>query len=66
MLCLTCHRVRPAATPAEYTVLRAHSITTYGLCACDPRSSCGDDTRIDPRPDAAVIASVGRCRGGAD
>lgn len=34
MLCLTCKRVRPARSPAEYTVLRAYSITLYGLCTC--------------------------------
>ena len=34
MLCLTCKRVRPARSPAEYTVLRAYSITMYGLCTC--------------------------------
>ncbi len=34
MLCLTCNRVRPARSAAEYTVLRAHLITVYGLCAC--------------------------------
>jgi hypothetical protein len=34
VLCLTCKRVRPALSPAEYTVLRAYSITLYGLCTC--------------------------------
>jgi hypothetical protein len=34
LLCLTCNRVRPARSPAEYTVLRAQSITVYGLCTC--------------------------------
>jgi hypothetical protein len=34
VLCLTCKRVRPARSPAEYTVLRAYSITLYGLCTC--------------------------------
>lgn len=34
MLCLTCKRVRPARSPEEYTVLRAYSITMYGLCTC--------------------------------
>jgi hypothetical protein len=34
LLCLTCNRVRPARDPAEYTVLRAESITIYGLCTC--------------------------------
>jgi hypothetical protein len=34
VLCLTCKRVRPARSPAEYTVLRAYSITMYGLCTC--------------------------------
>jgi hypothetical protein len=34
VLCLTCKRVRPARSPAEYTVLRAYSITVYGLCTC--------------------------------
>lgn len=34
MLCLTCNRVRPALSPEEYTVLRAHLITIYGLCTC--------------------------------
>jgi hypothetical protein len=34
LLCLTCNRVRPARSPTEYTVLRAHLITRYGLCTC--------------------------------
>jgi hypothetical protein len=34
LLCLTCNRVRPARNPSEYTVLRAQSITVYGLCTC--------------------------------
>jgi hypothetical protein len=34
VLCLTCNRVRPARSAEEYTVLRAHLITMYGLCAC--------------------------------
>jgi hypothetical protein len=34
LLCLTCNRVRPARSTAEYTVLRAHLITVYGLCTC--------------------------------
>jgi hypothetical protein len=34
LLCLTCKRVRPARNPTEYTVLRAYSITMYGLCVC--------------------------------
>ena len=34
MLCLTCNRVRPARSTAEYTVLRARLITMYGLCTC--------------------------------
>ena len=34
LLCLTCNRVRPARSTAEYTVLRARLITMYGLCTC--------------------------------
>ena len=34
LLCLTCNRVRPARSASEYTVLRAQSITVYGLCTC--------------------------------
>lgn len=39
MLCLTCNRVRPARSPAEYTVVRAQLITVYGLCVCVQPSS---------------------------
>ncbi|GGQ30486.1 hypothetical protein BKA00_002856 [Actinomadura coerulea] len=34
MLCLTCHRVRPAASRADYTTERASLIVRQGLCAC--------------------------------
>lgn len=34
MLCLTCHRVRPAASRADYTAERASLIVRQGLCAC--------------------------------
>jgi hypothetical protein len=34
LLCLTCNRVRPARSPAEYTVVRAQAITVHGLCTC--------------------------------
>jgi len=34
MLCLTCRRVRPALSPAEYTAARALLITRHGLCCC--------------------------------
>ncbi|SEG80391.1 hypothetical protein SAMN04489712_11373 [Thermomonospora echinospora] len=34
VLCLTCRRVRPALSPAEYTVARARLITRHGLCMC--------------------------------
>ena len=47
LLCLTCNRVRPAKSPAEYTVLRAYSITTYGLCACAPPEPLSGDARKD-------------------
>ncbi|CNF97233.1 Uncharacterised protein [Mycobacterium tuberculosis] len=36
MLCLTCHRVRPALSPADYTAERAWLIVRRGLCACSP------------------------------
>jgi len=45
VLCLTCERVRPARSPAEYTVLRAYSITTYGLCTCAQPASWPLDAR---------------------
>jgi hypothetical protein len=61
VLCLTCKRVRPARNPAEYTVLRAHSITMYGLCTCaqpvawpldprppDPTAEAGDSGEAAP------------------
>ncbi|HEX2315085.1 MAG TPA: hypothetical protein VHJ17_15185, partial [Thermomonospora sp.] len=34
VLCLTCRRVRPARSPAEYTRARAELITRHGLCVC--------------------------------
>jgi len=34
MLCLTCHRVRPALSRADYTAERAWLIVRRGLCAC--------------------------------
>jgi hypothetical protein len=34
VLCLTCKRVRPAVSPAEYTAARARLITRHGLCTC--------------------------------
>jgi len=34
MLCLTCHRVRPALSRADYTAERASLIVRRGLCAC--------------------------------
>ncbi|MEV0663005.1 hypothetical protein ACIBI3_25375 [Actinomadura luteofluorescens] len=34
MLCLTCHRVRPAASRADYTAERASLIVRQGLCTC--------------------------------
>ncbi|RKS69098.1 hypothetical protein BZB76_6237 [Actinomadura pelletieri DSM 43383] len=36
MLCLTCHRVRPARNRADYTTERARLIVRRGLCACRP------------------------------
>ncbi|MQY09405.1 hypothetical protein [Actinomadura macrotermitis] len=36
MLCLTCKRVRPAASAADYTADRARLITRHGLCVCAP------------------------------
>ncbi|WP_433472766.1 hypothetical protein ACQPZP_28330 [Spirillospora sp. CA-142024] len=36
MLCLTCHRVRPALSPADYTAERAWLIVRQGLCTCGP------------------------------
>lgn len=34
MLCLTCHRVRPALSRADYTAERAWLIIRRGLCTC--------------------------------
>ncbi|GAA4241733.1 hypothetical protein GCM10022254_71770 [Actinomadura meridiana] len=34
MLCLTCHRVRPALNRKDYTAERAWLIVRRGLCAC--------------------------------
>lgn len=34
MLCLTCHRVRPALDRTDYTADRALLIVRRGLCAC--------------------------------
>lgn len=34
MLCLTCHRVRPAISRADYTAERAWLIVRRGLCTC--------------------------------
>ncbi|QFG20491.1 hypothetical protein F7P10_04245 [Actinomadura sp. WMMB 499] len=34
MLCLTCHRVRPALDRADYTADRALLILRRGLCTC--------------------------------
>ncbi|XRQ13917.1 hypothetical protein ACN3XK_24445 [Actinomadura welshii] len=34
MLCLTCHRVRPALSRADYTAERALLIVRRGLCTC--------------------------------
>lgn len=34
MLCLTCRRVRPAQTRADYTAERARLIVQNGLCSC--------------------------------
>ncbi len=34
MLCLTCHRVRPALSRSDYTAERAWLIVRQGLCAC--------------------------------
>ncbi|MCP9948639.1 hypothetical protein [Actinomadura madurae] len=34
MLCLTCHRVRPALSRTDYTAERAWLIVRRGLCAC--------------------------------
>lgn len=53
MLCLTCKRVRPARSPAEYTVLRAYSITLHGLCTCVRPASWppGPDTPDPDTPD---------------
>ncbi|HEY8478507.1 MAG TPA: hypothetical protein VIL71_01640 [Spirillospora sp.] len=42
MLCLTCHRVRPALSRADYTAQRAWLIVRRGLCTCGgppPRAS---------------------------
>ncbi|MBW8485624.1 hypothetical protein [Actinomadura parmotrematis] len=36
MLCLTCRRVRPALSVADYTAARARLITRHGLCLCAP------------------------------
>jgi hypothetical protein len=46
VLCLTCKRVRPARSPEEYTVLRAYSITMYGLCTCAQPGSWLPDTPV--------------------
>ncbi|MFI0483344.1 hypothetical protein [Actinomadura sp. 9N215] len=34
MLCLTCHRVRPALDRTDYTAERALLIVRRGLCTC--------------------------------
>ncbi|GGT94233.1 hypothetical protein GCM10010177_61760 [Actinomadura citrea] len=39
MLCLTCHRVRPAASRADYTAERASLIVRQGLCVCSAPST---------------------------
>jgi hypothetical protein len=47
LLCLTCNRVRPARSPEEYTVLRAHLITIYGLCTCTQPGPWMPETLVD-------------------
>ncbi|SPT57158.1 hypothetical protein LUW74_17800 [Actinomadura madurae] len=44
MLCLTCHRVRPALSRTDYTAERAWLIVRRGLCACAAPAAPG------PRP----------------
>jgi hypothetical protein len=48
LLCLTCNRVRPARNPEEYTVLRAHLITIYGLCTCTQPGPWMPEKPADP------------------
>ncbi len=50
MLCLTCHRVRPALDRADYTAERAWLIVRRGLC------TCGTPGPAAPRP--AHLAAV--------
>lgn len=61
MLCLTCHRVRPAASRADYTAERASLIVRQGLCACGapPGPRAVPDER-PPAREAARTAEINR------
>ena len=56
MLCLTCHRVRPALNRADYTAERAELIVRRGLCSCS-----GPPAQATTRPAAVQRhASTGK------
>lgn len=48
MLCLTCHRVRPALSRADYTAERAWLIVRRGLCTCAVPPPAAGPTRRPP------------------
>jgi hypothetical protein len=64
MLCLTCHRVRPALSRTDYTAERAWLIVHRGLCACaathralNARADALGNARGDARGDAGRDAA---------
>lgn len=64
MLCLTCHRVRPALDRTDYTADRALLIVRRGLCACGaPPARPGRRRRTGGAPAEAPASATVQTQG---